>query len=154
MKINMFKLLGCAVFVCCFALVTQAQSVSSTPVGYVTLTINGNGYTALSNPLENAVVYSGTASSVSGSDITTSFSMTDGELSATDAEGNSSHYIQTSSGLIVEVTSNSASAITLATADRFVCNDNGTMKQVSLATLVTFLEDGSTSGFDIDGGTY
>ena len=48
----------------------------------------------------------------------------------------------------------SASAITLATADRFVCNDNGTMKQVSLATLVTFLEDGSTSGFDIDGGTY
>ncbi len=48
----------------------------------------------------------------------------------------------------------SASAITLATADRFVCNDNGTMKQVSLATLVTFLEDGSTSGFDINGGTY
>ena len=48
----------------------------------------------------------------------------------------------------------SASSITLATADRFVCNDNGTMKQVSLATLVTFLEDGATSGFDIDGGTY
>jgi len=48
----------------------------------------------------------------------------------------------------------SASAITLATADRFVCNDNGTMKQVSLATLVTFLEDGATSGFDINGGTY
>ena len=48
----------------------------------------------------------------------------------------------------------SATSTTLATADRFVCNDNGVMKQVSLANLVTFLEDGSTSGFDINGGTY
>ena len=48
----------------------------------------------------------------------------------------------------------SATSTTLVQADRFVCNDNGTMKQVSLANLVTFLEDGSTSGFDIDGGTY
>ena len=48
----------------------------------------------------------------------------------------------------------SATSTTLATADRFVCNDNGTMKQVALSDLVTFLEDGSTSGFDINGGTY
>ena len=48
----------------------------------------------------------------------------------------------------------SATSTTLATADRFVCNDNGVMKQVSLANLVSFLEDGSTSGFDINGGTY
>ena len=48
----------------------------------------------------------------------------------------------------------SASSTTLATADRFVCNDAGTMKQVALSDLVTFLEDGSTSGFDVDGGTY
>jgi hypothetical protein len=48
----------------------------------------------------------------------------------------------------------SATSTTLATADRFICNDNGTMKQVALSDLVTFLEDGSTSGFDIDGGTY
>jgi len=48
----------------------------------------------------------------------------------------------------------SATSTTLATADRMVINDAGTMKQVSLANLVTFLEDGSTSGFDIDGGTY
>ena len=48
----------------------------------------------------------------------------------------------------------SATSTTLATADRFVCNDNGTMKQVAMSDLVTFLEDGSTSGFDIDGGTY
>ena len=48
----------------------------------------------------------------------------------------------------------SATSTTLATADRMVINDNGTMKQVALSDLVTFLEDGSTSGFDIDGGTY
>ena len=48
----------------------------------------------------------------------------------------------------------SATSTTLATADRFVCNDNGTMKQVALSDLVTFLEDGATSGFDINGGTY
>tara|TARA_R100001594_G_scaffold20265_1_gene39147 strand:- start:1131 stop:2552 length:1422 start_codon:yes stop_codon:yes gene_type:complete len=48
----------------------------------------------------------------------------------------------------------SATSTTLATADRMVINDNGTMVQVSLSDLVTFLENGSVSGFDIDGGTY
>ena len=48
----------------------------------------------------------------------------------------------------------SASSTTLATADRMVMNDNGTMKQVALTDLVTFLEDGATSGFDVNGGTY
>ena len=48
----------------------------------------------------------------------------------------------------------SATSTTLATADRMVMNDAGTMKQVALSDLVTFLEDGGTSGFDIDGGTF
>ena len=48
----------------------------------------------------------------------------------------------------------SATSTTLATADRIVVNDNGTMVQVALSDLVTFLEDGGTSGLDIDGGTY
>ena len=48
----------------------------------------------------------------------------------------------------------SATSTTLATADRMVMNDAGTMKQVALSDLVTFLEDGATSGFDIDGGTF
>ena len=48
----------------------------------------------------------------------------------------------------------SATSTTLAAADRFVCNDAGTMKQVALSDLVTFLEDESASSFDIDGGTY
>ena len=48
----------------------------------------------------------------------------------------------------------SATSTTLVSADRIVVNDNGTMKQVALSDLVTYFEDGSTSGFDIDGGTY
>jgi len=50
--------------------------------------------------------------------------------------------------------STSATATTLATTDQMVINDGGTMVQVALSDLVTFLEDGATSGFDIDGGTY
>jgi len=50
--------------------------------------------------------------------------------------------------------STTATATTLAQADRMVINDNGTMVQVALSDLVTFLEDGTASGFDIDGGTF
>jgi len=48
----------------------------------------------------------------------------------------------------------SATATTLATADRMVINDGGTMVQVALSDLVTFLENGAVSGFTIDGGTF
>ena len=48
----------------------------------------------------------------------------------------------------------SATSTTLAAADRFICNDAGTMKQVALSDLVTFLEDESVSSFNIDGGSY
>ena len=114
MKTNTLKLLGCMALSFIFAIASHAQSVSSTPVGYVTLTINGNGYTALSNPLENAVVYSGTASSVNGSIITTSFTMTSGEVATTDVDGNSSYYVQLSDGTILDITGNSESTITVA----------------------------------------
>ena len=48
----------------------------------------------------------------------------------------------------------SATSTTLVATDKFVANDNGTMVQVALSDLVTFLENGSVSGFDIDGGSY
>ena len=48
----------------------------------------------------------------------------------------------------------SATSTTLAAADRLVMNDAGTMKQVALSDLVTFLENESVSSFNIDGGTY
>ena len=48
----------------------------------------------------------------------------------------------------------SATATTLAAADRFVCNDAGSIKQVALSDLVTFFENESASSFNIDGGSY
>ncbi len=48
----------------------------------------------------------------------------------------------------------SATATTLAAADRMVVNDAGTMVQVALSDLVTFLENGTVSGFEIVGGTF
>lgn len=50
--------------------------------------------------------------------------------------------------------STSATATTLAATDRIVVNDNGTMVQVALSDLVTFFENGTASGFDVDGGTF
>ena len=50
--------------------------------------------------------------------------------------------------------STTATATTLAQADRMVVNDDGTMVQVALSDLVTFLEDGATSGFEVNGGTF
>ena len=47
-----------------------------------------------------------------------------------------------------------ATATTFALADRMVINDSGTMVQVALSDLVTFLENGAVSGFDLNGGTY
>lgn len=47
-----------------------------------------------------------------------------------------------------------ATSTTLAAADRMVINDGGTMVQVALSDLVTFLENGTVSGFVIDGGTF
>ena len=48
----------------------------------------------------------------------------------------------------------SATSTTLASADRIVLNDAGTMKQVALSDLVTFISDGTTSSFEVDGGSY
>ena len=53
MKTKHFKLLGCAALSIMCAMVSHAQSVSSTPVGYVTQTINaGTGVLKLSNSME------------------------------------------------------------------------------------------------------
>lgn len=50
--------------------------------------------------------------------------------------------------------STSNSAATLGATDGFVVNDSGNMKQVALSDLVTFLEDGALSSFDLDGGVF
>ena len=48
----------------------------------------------------------------------------------------------------------SATSTTLAAADRMIINDDGTMVQVALSDLVTFLENGTASSFELDGGSF
>lgn len=60
----------------------------------------------------------------------------------------------TTSELNVIDGSTSATATSLSLADRLVVNDAGTMVQVALSDLVAFFEDGTASGFDLDGGTF
>ena len=115
MKIKILNLIG---IVALFSAATMSSAIAhvvcSTPVGYVTITVNGDGYTAITNPLQNAVVYSGTASSIAGDTITTSFSLTADEVAGTDADGNSAYYVQTTSGAIYDVTANTESTITVS----------------------------------------
>lgn len=47
-----------------------------------------------------------------------------------------------------------AISTTLAAADRMVMNDAGTMKQVTLTDLITFIANGTASSYVVDGGTY
>ena len=47
-----------------------------------------------------------------------------------------------------------ATSTTLVAADRMVMNDAGTMKQVALSDLITFIANGTASSYVVDGGTY
>lgn len=47
-----------------------------------------------------------------------------------------------------------AISTTLVAADRMVMNDAGTMKQVTLTDLITFIANGTASSYVVDGGTY
>lgn len=110
MKINTLKLLSCAALSACFALVSQAQSVSSTPVGYVTYTVNANSDLKLGIPMEQASSFAGSVSSV-----------TTGTIDAGSAVGDlttAAHYIKVTSGSLAgnwyEVTAASGNTITVA----------------------------------------
>lgn len=117
MKTKPFKLLGCAALSCLFAFVSQAQSVSSTPVGYVTQTINagtGNGrvLTGFALPLYSPVS-SGTVST------TTATTVTDDTASFADlsqAAAPNSVKITSGSleGMLFPITSNTATEITVS----------------------------------------
>ena len=117
MKTKHFKLLGCSALALLCTLSSQAQSVSSTPVGYVTQTINagtgvGRVLTAFALPL-----YSPSSSgSVSAS---TSNSITDDSASFGDLSQSSAPYSVkvtsgTLSGQFFPITSNTATSVTVS----------------------------------------
>jgi len=73
-----------------------------------------------------------------------------GEVNATTLQIAGSSISATAAELNIIDGDTSASATTLADADRFVTNDNGTMKQVALTDLKTYL---SSAGFSTDDPT-
>lgn len=119
MKSKVLCLIGAAALFC----FTSLQAATSTPVGYVTLSINA-GWNALSNPLEHAVEQSGTATAVSGDTITTSFSgMTPSAYAGSDPNGDATYYIQTSTGVILDIVANTADSVTVAVNSGNVVQD-------------------------------
>jgi uncharacterized protein (TIGR02597 family) len=93
-----------------FAFVSQAQSVSSTPVGYVTYTVNANSDLKLGIPMEQASSFSGTVSSVSSGTIDAGAAV--GDLTT------NAHYVKITSGTLAgnwyQVNSASGNTITVA----------------------------------------
>jgi hypothetical protein len=102
---------------------SSLSAVTTDPVGYVTLTVNGStdgsvAYTPLSVSLEKPVQASGALSEAPTSAVATDSlaSYTPSEFAGTDAAGNATHYLQfTGSGLIVDITANTATTITVDT---------------------------------------
>ncbi len=107
--------------------ILQAQTVSTEPVGYITLTINGSpdgttpAFTALSAGLQNAAVVTGSITSNATSAVLTDSTANNetNAYAATDAAGNSSYFIQITSGanegLIFDILSNDAKTYTTGT---------------------------------------
>jgi hypothetical protein len=132
---------------------------ASSITGTLGVSDGGTGATTASNARSNLGLVIGTDVEPHSDQLTELSSM--GQTTANSLADLSAAEVQILDGAVVTTAElnildgdTSATSTTLATADRMVINDNGVMVQVALSDLVTFLENGSVSGFDIDGGTY
>ena len=132
---------------------------ASSITGTLAISDGGTGATSASNARTNLGLVIGTDVEPHSDQLTELSSM--GQTTANSLADLSAAEVQILDGAVVTTAElnildgdTSATSTTLAVADRMVINDNGTMVQVALSDLVTFLENGSVSNFDIDGGTY
>ena len=125
---------------------TDALSINGTTVTSTAAELNIlDGVTATASELN---ILDGVTATASELNIMDGVTATTAELNIMDG------VTSTAAKLNIMDGNTSATSTTLASADRMVINDAGSMKQVALSDLVTYLEDGGTSGFNVDGGTY
>ena len=142
----------------------NAQSVSTVPVGYTTVTINGSpdgsvpAFTAVSAGLQNEALYRGSITSDANSAVLTDSNAnnTANAYAATDAAGNPSYFVQIISGanegLILDIVANNANTYTtgsdltglVSSGDRYAIKAYLTLSDVFGANN----EAGLTSGGD------
>lgn len=110
MKTKHFKFLGFVALSSLCSLISVAQSVSSTPVGYLTYTVNANSDLKLGIPMEQASSFSGSVASIAAGTIDAGSTV--GDLTS------SAHYVKLTSGALsgqwYQVTGASGSSITVA----------------------------------------
>ena len=142
----------------------NAQSVSTVPVGYTTVTINGSpdgsvpAFTAVSAGLQNEALYRGSITSDANSAVLTDSNAnnTANAYAATDAAGNPSYFVQIMSGanegLILDIVANNANTYTtgsdltglVSSGDRYAIKAYPTLSNIFGANN----EAGLTSGGD------
>ena len=132
---------------------------ASSITGTLAISDGGTGATSASNARSNLGLVIGTNVEPHSDKLTELATMN--QTTANSLADLTDSEVQILDGAVVTTTelnildgNTSATSTTLAAADRMVINDAGTMVQVALTDLVTFLENGSVSGFDLDGGTY
>lgn len=153
MKTKHFKILGCAALSIMCAMVSHAQSVSSTPVGYVTQTINaGTGsarlFTTFSLPLYSPLASSSVTSVASS--VITSNDASYGDL----AQAATPHSVKVISGALegqyFPITANTSTTITVS-GDLSGLAANDTYEVVAVDTLSSLF--GTPDDGVIIGGT-
>ncbi|NCG08220.1 MAG: TIGR02597 family protein [Verrucomicrobia bacterium] len=143
----------------------HAQNVSTAPVGYQSLTINGSpdgstaSYTALSVGFQNASEYSGSVTTTPNSAVLTdsSASLVASAYSGQDATGISAYYLEitsgTSAGLILDIVANTSNTITtgsdltglVTSGDTFAIKAHTTLAGIFGTSNATGLQSGGSA---------
>lgn len=150
--------------------ITLSAQVATSPVGYITLTINGStdgttpAFTALSAGLQNAATVTGSATSDATSAVLTDTNASNAinAYSTLDALGNGAYFLQITSGvnegLILDILSNDATSFTtgsdlngiITTGDTYAVKAHLTLADIMGASNEAGLKtSGSSSDSDI-----